>query len=65
LYSTFSHPTYPQQFGEFVSNLSIVDVLMNRGARETRRLLDIEPATAEKPQRCQSDHKQATSASVG
>lgn len=41
-YSTFFSPTYPQQFGEFVPNLSIVDVLMNCGGRETRRLLGIE-----------------------
>ena len=43
MYSTFSSPTYHQQFGEFVPNLSIVDVLMNCGALETRRLLGIEP----------------------
>jgi hypothetical protein len=42
MYSTFSPPTYPQQFGEFVHNLSIVDVLMNCGAAETRRLLGLQ-----------------------
>lgn len=43
LYSTFLTPTYPQQFGKFVPNLSIVDVLMNCGGPGTRRLLDVEP----------------------
>jgi len=46
MYSTFSSPTYQQQFGEFVPNLSIIDVLMNCGALETRRLLGIEPEVA-------------------
>ncbi len=41
-YSSFSQTRYPQLSGEFVSNLSIVDVLMNCGARGTRRLLGIE-----------------------
>ncbi len=41
LYSTFSPPTYQQQYGEFVQNLSIVDVLMNCGASGTRELLGI------------------------
>jgi hypothetical protein len=43
MYSTFSPPTYAQRFGEFVPNLSIVDVLMNCGAGETRRLLGLPP----------------------
>lgn len=33
IYSDFQHPTYHQQFGEFVSNLSIIDLLFNEGAR--------------------------------
>jgi hypothetical protein len=43
LYSPFSQRIYPQLFGEFVGNLSVVDVLMNCGRLETRRLLDLEP----------------------
>lgn len=43
VYSSFSQRTYPQLFGEFVGNLSVVDVLMNCGYLETRRLLGIEP----------------------
>ncbi|MBS1801649.1 MAG: WbqC family protein [Acidobacteria bacterium] len=41
VYSSFSQPRYTQRFGEFVGNLSIVDVLMNCGCLETRRLLGI------------------------
>jgi hypothetical protein len=43
VYSPFSQRDYPQLFGEFVGNLSIVDVLMNCGKLGTRRLLDLEP----------------------
>jgi WbqC-like protein family len=42
LLSSFSQQSYPQLFGEFVGNLSIVDVLMNCGYLGTRRLLGIE-----------------------
>jgi len=42
VYSRFSQPRYPQLFGEFVENLSIVDVLMNCGHLGTRRLLGLE-----------------------
>jgi hypothetical protein len=42
LYSPFSQRSYSQLFGEFVGNLSIVDVLMNCGCQGTRRLLGIE-----------------------
>jgi len=31
IYSDFQHPTYPQQFGDFVPGLSIVDLLFNCG----------------------------------
>ncbi len=43
VYSPFSQRSYPQLFGEFVGSLSIVDVLMNCGCLETRRLLGIGP----------------------
>lgn len=33
LYSDFTHPSYHQQFGEFVSHLSIIDLLFNEGVR--------------------------------
>jgi hypothetical protein len=42
VYSSFSQRGYPQLFGEFLENLSIVDALMNCGCLETRRLLGIE-----------------------
>jgi hypothetical protein len=41
VYSPVSQQRYPQLFGEFVGNLSIVDVLMNCGHLGTRRLLGI------------------------
>jgi WbqC-like protein family len=44
VYSEFSHPRYPQLFGDFVQNLSIVDALMNCGRQGTRQLLGLEPA---------------------
>lgn len=42
VYSPFSQRSYPQLFGKFVGNLSIVDVLMNCGGPGTRQLLGIE-----------------------
>jgi len=42
VYSSFSQQSYPQLFGGFVGNLSVVDVLMNCGYLGTRRLLGIE-----------------------
>jgi hypothetical protein len=43
VYSPFSQRSYPQLFGEFVGNLSIIDVLMNCGCLGTRQLLGIGP----------------------
>ena len=43
VYSPFSQRSYPQRFGDFIGNLSIVDVLMNCGCLGTRQLLGIEP----------------------
>ena len=37
-YTDFTHPYYPQQFGSFESNLSILDVLFNLGFEETSKL---------------------------
>jgi len=31
IYQDFKHPEYPQQFGEFESNLSVMDLLLNCG----------------------------------
>jgi hypothetical protein len=42
VYSPFSQRNYPQLFGEFIGNLSAVDVLMNCGYLGTRRLLCLE-----------------------
>ncbi len=37
-YSSFEHPIYPQSWGDFVSNLSILDTLFNCG-KDTRKFL--------------------------
>ena len=42
VYSPFLQQSYPQLFGEFAGNLSVVDVLMNCGYLGTRRLLGME-----------------------
>jgi WbqC-like protein family len=42
VYSPFSQESYTQLFGEFVGNLSVIDVLMNCGYLGTRRLLSID-----------------------
>ena len=31
IYQDFKHPVYPQQYGEFISNLSAIDLLFNTG----------------------------------
>jgi hypothetical protein len=43
VYSPFAQRRYPQLFGDFIGNLSVVDILMNCGYLGTRRLLGIEP----------------------
>ena len=40
IFMKFNYPTYPQQFGDFIPNLSIIDALFNCGARETRRMVE-------------------------
>lgn len=39
VWQEFTHPIYPQQFGEFVPYLSTIDALFNCGPEETVRLL--------------------------
>jgi hypothetical protein len=39
IWQEFSHPVYSQQFGEFLPYLSTLDVLMNHGAEESRKIL--------------------------
>jgi WbqC-like protein family len=43
-YTDFTHPNYPQQFGDFESHLSILDALFHLGFAETSKLL-IEKST--------------------
>jgi hypothetical protein len=38
-YTDFGHPIYPQLWGDFVSNLSIVDLLFNVGPKSRDILL--------------------------
>jgi hypothetical protein len=35
IHQEFNHPVYPQLFGDFISNLSICDMLFNVGAKKT------------------------------
>lgn len=39
MWQEFDHPQYPQLYGEFVPNLSVIDALFNIGPEETRNLL--------------------------
>lgn len=39
VWQNFTHPTYPQQFGDFIPYLSILDTLLNCGIAGTRDLL--------------------------
>lgn len=43
LWQDFIHPVYPQQFGEFVPNLSALDALFNCGVHGARELLRRKP----------------------
>lgn len=38
-YTDFEHPIYQQQWGEFISNLSILDLLFNNGFKEASQIL--------------------------
>lgn len=40
VFMEFNYPTYEQQFGDFLPNLSIIDALFNIGIKETRELLE-------------------------
>ncbi len=40
VYQEFEHPIYPQRFGEFVPNLSILDILFNVGPDKARDILN-------------------------
>jgi hypothetical protein len=40
-YGKFEHPIYPQQHGEFVAGLSVIDALLNCGEDRVREMLGI------------------------
>lgn len=48
-YQTYNHPVYPQQFGPFVPNLSVVDLLFNCGPNSLEILMagNVKRATPE------------------
>jgi len=39
IYQKFEHPVYPQRFGKFIPNLSIVDMIFNVGIPKTKEIL--------------------------
>lgn len=39
IWQNFQHPVYPQQFGEFVPYLSVIDLLFNCGTEGAKRIL--------------------------
>lgn len=41
VFQDYQHPVYEQRYGEFVSHLSIIDVLFNCGKEKTRELLNV------------------------
>ena len=45
IWQKFDHPKYPQLFGDFEANLSIIDLLFNCGKDFSRRLLKDIPLT--------------------
>ena len=38
-YQKFEHPVYQQRFGEFIPNLSILDMIMNIGVEKSKLIL--------------------------
>lgn len=40
IFQEYRHPIYPQLFGEFVPNLSVVDLMFNCGPRSSRFITD-------------------------
>ena len=40
IFIKFNYPTYTQQFGSFLPNISTIDALLNIGGDETRKLLN-------------------------
>lgn len=39
VYQEFEHPVYPQRFGDFIPNLSIIDLLFNVGIEGAKEIL--------------------------
>ena len=37
MFQNYTHPVYPQLWGDFVSNLSIIDLLFNIGSEKASR----------------------------
>jgi len=39
VFQNFNHPVYPQRFGRFIPNLSIIDMLFNVGPAESKKII--------------------------
>lgn len=39
LFSDFQHPVYPQKYQPFIPNMSVIDLLFNRGAAESIKII--------------------------
>ena len=38
MYENFSHPKYNQLYGDFIKNMSIIDLLLNEGPNSSKIL---------------------------
>ena len=38
-FQDYKHPLYSQQFGKFISNLSVIDLLFNEGPNKSREII--------------------------
>ena len=39
IWQNFEHPTYKQMYGDFISHLSIIDLLFNNGSKISREVI--------------------------
>ena len=39
LFTNFKHPVYMQQFGPFIPNMSVIDLLFNQGNKTSREII--------------------------
>jgi len=41
LYHNYTHPTYSQRFPDFISHLSVIDLLLNHGKEKSREIMGL------------------------